>query len=883
MAWNHKLKCFFRLSALSFLFVAFTQAQGGTNNRGNSSARTVPASQVLHPGDVPGEVTPEQLQFMLDLGGDGANKEMPLYMEMATQYAIDKHTKVQKTAYIAAALEVLEAPPKAKRPRVNSRGGYTTAQRQEIQRMVASENAERQKRLRMIATGLAVVKEFSAQELAGLLGQFEKFHWDYFNEHATESLKTFERGDWDYLGKLSVTQEELKKEENRSGGFLGFGETRTYASYRDKVGMGLIVAGMFMGGYLEAADLLPEPSAETGPQSAPPPESWTRDKLPKIKAEVLSIKEWLEFTGNNQIIQEFDKDGNPVYSVVGDDMVKAPLNNAIDRGVVSPILKAIIQRNSLKGWLKFLGESKIGPRLVQFALQTTELGNAIANTAVMALDQVLRGKNQRLLVRPEFLTHKFAQTVHDFAHKFDIKLLKNYSAESAVANLSEVEKAGLAKTSGMTLLRRAFARAFALEAAIDISFRLGGAVWQGHGNEEVQIGDSEYQVGGRTRIQMTGDSSRDSRRQRSAAVEAAWDDWNRNAIQNTGGYIAGGLATAVATPFVFGVAAAAGAPTAGVGAVVVAVAGYAAVGAAAYTASTGARSLLEGVDDGVNLWRVEDRLKGIFSDMIVNRDKDVSQSESIITRVVDAAKVRYVNKQDMKYMAFVASFDKVTLKKENGLTQLRLHQDHGNFLDSDRVAGWENYFRRGVTHVATLGISTMWRQFSDWRQGEEAKIETREARLLHDFYDLAGNQAQWDDFPDKIVPIGPISNRGVVFVGTPGDKVEISNGIIRGTEDESDIRILSNGLVMSRNERNRQRWVIKGRCADYDIFIRSEVSGAAGRYSCLNNTYRYVRALNMPGSRPPTSTNVRPSTSAPRSATGTAAARGPLDEGLGAP
>ena len=174
-------------------------AQGSRSARGRSVTPPTPPSEVVHPGDAPGEVTPDQLQFLLDLGGDGTDPEMPLYMEAATQFAIEKHAKVQKNGFVAAGLHILEVPERAERPR-STRRGYSEEQRRRVARLNAEEQAEQNKRLRMLATGHHIVAELSDAQKETLLSQFEEFHGKFLGEAVPQMLE-----EWPYEGLLSWT------------------------------------------------------------------------------------------------------------------------------------------------------------------------------------------------------------------------------------------------------------------------------------------------------------------------------------------------------------------------------------------------------------------------------------------------------------------------------------------------------------------------------------------------------------------------------------------------------------------------------------------------------------------------------------------------------
>jgi len=880
-------------------------------------------SDYSDPGDL-GTVTPEQLQFMLDLGGDGPDKRMAKEMEVATQYAVDKHTQAQKTAFVAAALELLELLPRdGQRQRdlalLRNPGSMPLdVLEQAKMRLISSEQSETVSYEKMLMTGIRITDSLSESEVQTLVAQFADFHWDYLKEHNPRSevkvekgkdglsvliagmflggylksedllpqINTFENETNAAMSEIELAEAQRRMQQNRELAVQSGMQREVIRAIRpadpedtepsekdlfhrrmsmvqpplsrrelldcERTRCARSVEGVYYGRYsafgifmaYQVGFSMPEEESGRGQEDT----VWGREVLPRLKEEVLSIRDWLQFTEVNQIIEQVDEKGETTYAFMSSSYVINAFNAGSEFGIVGPAIQKLMEGRNLPTWFKFIAGSRAAARLMQAGMGTRDVQSAIASTTVFALERGLHALNKPMVVSPALLTHHFAKTIEDFATKFDISRLKKYTGSAGeVIEQAKLQSNGIANVAGRSLLKRAFARGFAIEVAVDMAVRFGGAAWKGDHMDRAEIAGQQFVVGGRDRIQLMGDGN-DTARLRNAALEDAWDDWSRRGIQNSVGYVTGAAAGAVATPFVFGLAAAAGAPTAGVGSVVVAVAGWSAIGAIATGASQLSRSATEGLDDSFNLVRLKDRLNGIFVDMTVNQDRSLQDADGVVSQVVSAASTRYMDSQNMKYMLFVESFDKVELKKVDGLTHISIHQKHGNFLDSSRVNSWENYFiniARNVSNPVGWLVSAISSHFTSTATGVEALTEeSREARIAHDFYDISGNQAQWDDYTDEIVPVGPISKKGVVFVGVSGDKIEISDQKIGGTEDDSDLRILSNGLVMARNERDRQKWVIKGRCEDFDIYIRKEVGSGSGRYSCEQNVYRYSQQLN---------------------------------------
>jgi hypothetical protein len=170
------------------------------------------------------------------------------------------------------------------------------------------------------------------------------------------------------------------------------------------------------------------------------------------------------------------------------------------------------------------------------------------------------------------------------------------------------------------------------------------------------------------------------------------------------------------------------------------------------------------------------------------------------------------------------------------LAKFRLHQKNGNFLGSDRASSWVNFWTRATP-------------LNEFLLGGDNTSE-EEARLIFDFYDLSYNQGQWDPYTDRIINVGKMGQKGCIIAGMAGDNIILKNGMLDGQHEDNSIRVLSNGIVMSKDEEEPERWVIRGSCDKYDLYIRREAGTAAGRYTCFKGQYKFMRVLNNEQSVP---------------------------------
>jgi len=97
-----------------------------------------------------------------------------------------------------------------------------------------------------------------------------------------------------------------------------------------------------------------------------------------------------------------------------------------------------------------------------------------------------------------------------------------------------------------------------------------------------------------------------------------------------------------------------------------------------------------------------------------------------------------------------------------------------------------------------------------------------EAHIRYDFVDLDGYRGLWDIGENKIYNIGRIKdNNGfiVIFI-SDNDKVQLSGQQLI-SEKGDEFRVLSNGLIMTPSDLDREKWVIRGQNVNTDVFLRN--------------------------------------------------------------
>ncbi len=104
------------------------------------------------------------------------------------------------------------------------------------------------------------------------------------------------------------------------------------------------------------------------------------------------------------------------------------------------------------------------------------------------------------------------------------------------------------------------------------------------------------------------------------------------------------------------------------------------------------------------------------------------------------------------------------------------------------------------------------------RHGEAINVESHNR---YTFVDIEGHRGSWDFGTQQIFNVGKIEdNNGysVVFV-TDNENVPVNGGVI-SNEKGCELRVLSNGIIMTKSEIDRSRWAIRGININTDVFLR---------------------------------------------------------------
>lgn len=302
------------------------------------------------------------------------------------------------------------------------------------------------------------------------------------------------------------------------------------------------------------------------------PESWKTEKLPPMVEKVRALPKWLAFTREHSIYEETDsKTGKSILKVVSTKVIGNPgVSN-----IAGSKFKQFSEWQEYTGFVKYAMEGSIAVNIVQVLSGTKDANQALAETAVEAMRTIL--KNQKIVVpiEPGHLTHHFSKSFESFAnytgnlltkHGDELKKVVEYTGSAAEKKaLKGLADDGVGHLSKYSILAGAVGQAVAVEAATDVIFRGIGALYTGKESEKTTIAGKSYNMQGRQGIQLTGIEHIDYWRNKSTALNDEYENWKANMVSNVTGYVAAGVTGAVATPIIFGAAAAAGLPSGGVG------------------------------------------------------------------------------------------------------------------------------------------------------------------------------------------------------------------------------------------------------------------------------------------------------------------------------
>ena len=117
-----------------------------------------------------------------------------------------------------------------------------------------------------------------------------------------------------------------------------------------------------------------------------------------------------------------------------------------------------------------------------------------------------------------------------------------------------------------------------------------------------------------------------------------------------------------------------------------------------------------------------------------------------------------------------------------------------------------------------------------------------EAHIRYGILDRKGNQWAWDQYSNNLINLGlmRLNHHSIEFVGKDNYKVHFENSILKANRSDSDIRVLSNGILMVKDAATN-KWAIRGDVANTDIYLRSNQSG---RYTWDKTKNGFVKVLS---------------------------------------
>tara|TARA_Y100000589_G_scaffold120205_1_gene114640 strand:+ start:6375 stop:8819 length:2445 start_codon:yes stop_codon:yes gene_type:complete len=154
----------------------------------------------------------------------------------------------------------------------------------------------------------------------------------------------------------------------------------------------------------------------------------------------------------------------------------------------------------------------------------------------------------------------------------------------------------------------------------------------------------------------------------------------------------------------------------------------------------------------------------------------------------------------------VESFDKIELMRSGDVFTLKVAEEHGEPLDV-------------------------------------------EAHIRYDFINLEGDQGVWDIVTSKVYNVGNVqqnSGFSVIFI-TDNENIILGDGTLDSVKG-SEFRVLSNGLIMTLSDFDRERWVIRGQNVNTDVFLRNRAERYTWDYD--REVYILVNPLRIMSSHP---------------------------------
>ena len=694
-------------------------------------------------------LNPDQLQFLLNLAGEGPDKRPSESLDRAMQAGWAKETGFQRHLFIVAAIDTIRQADGVLKTGHASRNKWKSFPRGKLA-------------LSSLKTARLVLEQTSSTEIDYMFKRFRYYEYEYLQQ-------AYQSSNFHIKDKDSFLR--------------------------------AIVAGMFVYKLLPHASLHTEGSVD----------EWKKSHLSRVKQLVhLTFHQWLPFTEKNAIILNEMNLASDDLLVLKEEVIKRsqlsliPLAQTVGGELAEKLLPQLPQ------WVAGVSQSPLSNHLILLAFKLQSLERAISLSTIAILKNDLKNRYGLSLDLPtEPLQKQFEKTFKELS-------------KSKLTNLSKL----VGKNLNFVMILRGVAVGTLIGLITELTIQVTGALINGQHKEEISFGNHKIQYRPtQAQMQMTGDAKLDSVRDRAYALEDMGYQIRKEFLSKLAGTVAWVGTYTVATPLILGAASAAGLPTAGVGGALVVAGGYIAAATAAtmvsYKVSQALKPLDKAVHNSVSEAEIQAKLRVILSAV-----ETPSNKKEIIQRTSEIMIRRQKAGHEVRFMGFVMNLNSIKLNKEqDSLVYFNIEHRSGNLME------------KVIVNPANLvGMTSNLMNMTN-----NDSYTRKEAHIRYHFFDARGNLGSWDAWSNRVINLGlaRLNHKHVSFIGSNDDHIPLDQGVIRGLKSGDDLRVLSNGVLMARNEWSRQ-WEIRGKAEETDIYLRI---GSPGRYTWDSAKKGYIKVM----------------------------------------